>query len=68
MRRSVSLTRGPCPHPAEEWTTSEGVMTCGGCGVRRVEDYRALGPAVEFPDFGPAPHGPVVTVTGSMLL
>ncbi|MFI0739212.1 DUF6255 family natural product biosynthesis protein [Streptomyces sp. NPDC021100] len=39
----------PCRHQVDGWTTSGGVLTCGGCGVRRIEDYAALGPAVEPP-------------------
>ncbi|MER5784427.1 DUF6255 family natural product biosynthesis protein [Streptomyces mobaraensis] len=54
----------PCRHPADGWTADRGVLTCASCGVRRIEDYTALGPAVEPPDFGPAPHGPVITAQG----
>ncbi|WP_344963704.1 DUF6255 family natural product biosynthesis protein [Streptomyces thioluteus] len=47
--------RDDCPHPEGEWTTDNGVATCGRCGLRRVVDYRALGPAVGPPD-GRAPR------------
>ncbi|MBZ4319222.1 DUF6255 family natural product biosynthesis protein [Streptomyces huiliensis] len=60
--------RVSCTHPADGWTAGGGMLTCAGCGVRRVEDYTALGPAVDPPDFGPAPHGPVVTALGVMHL
>ncbi|WP_398979641.1 DUF6255 family natural product biosynthesis protein [Streptomyces sp. I05A-00742] len=46
-----------CAHPEAGWAVADGVATCGGCGLRRVVDYRALGPAVEPPD-GRAPRCP----------
>ncbi|MEU5127104.1 DUF6255 family natural product biosynthesis protein [Streptomyces mobaraensis] len=46
-----------CPHPAAGWTAAGGMRTCGACGTRRVDDYRALALALELPQptqlFGP---------------
>ncbi|MFI0741406.1 DUF6255 family natural product biosynthesis protein [Streptomyces sp. NPDC021100] len=78
VRTSVPPVNGPrlphrsCGHPASAWTTADGIRTCGACGTRRVDDYRALALALELPAptglFGPtarcrgrmtiAPHGP----------
>ncbi|MGI5337802.1 DUF6255 family natural product biosynthesis protein [Streptomyces sp. CA-181903] len=38
-----------CQHPAWGWTTTGGMRTCGACGTRRVDDYRALALALELP-------------------
>ncbi|WP_376700021.1 DUF6255 family natural product biosynthesis protein [Streptomyces netropsis] len=59
-RRPPSLM---CPHPEEAWATADGMMTCSGCGTRRVIDFRALGPALEPPE-RTEPYGPTVTGIG----
>ncbi|MEW2575281.1 DUF6255 family natural product biosynthesis protein [Streptomyces syringium] len=52
-----------CPHPEEAWATADGMMTCSGCGTRRVIDFRALSPSLESPE-RPQPDGATVTGIG----
>ncbi|MFI1252965.1 DUF6255 family natural product biosynthesis protein [Streptomyces netropsis] len=54
QRAAHSQQREPastgCPHPAERWTATDGMKTCGGCGTQRCVDYRALGLGHHLPD------------------
>ncbi|MEV4869608.1 DUF6255 family natural product biosynthesis protein [Streptomyces syringium] len=54
-----------CPHPEGAWATADGMMTCSGCGTRRVIDFRALGPLLEPPE-RPQPDGATVTGIGTL--
>lgn len=57
---------GPrCPHPETGWKAASGVMTCSGCGTRRIIDYRGLGPAIEPPERA-GPFGPTNTGIGTL--